>query len=145
MRFANSRKYPEVAKNRTPRETLDREIGAHTIVGDAMKVYQQASHAGRGAFGVVWKAFGPHREKVAIKSLPNGDIQEKKRNVQELRVVTRLRHANIVGHVQAYLHNNLIQLVMEFLEGGTLAEAMRGSLKTHARTRARIGMLANSL
>lgn len=97
-------------------------VGELSKPGNPDAVYTPTGQAGRGSYGVVSKCFGPNREKVAIKSMPHVTAKEKQRNLIELQVLVQLQHPNIVQHIDAYVHDMRIFLVMEFMEGGTLAE-----------------------
>ena len=96
--------------------------------GQKLGSYEIVSQAGVGGMGEVYKAHDPRLERtVAIKVLPertadSADLKE--RFAREAKAISSLNHANIctlydIGHDQGRDF-----LVMEFLEGQTLAERL---------------------
>ena len=82
---------------------------------------------GRGAQGSVYLAHDPHLERqVAIKAVGAGASAEQiKRLLQEARVVSRFSHPNIVTLYDAIEHDGGHYLVLEYVEGMTLAQLLR--------------------
>ena len=99
--------------------------------------YELLELLGKGGMGEVWKARDIQLQRhVAIKLLRT-DLEDNpdfaSYFMREARLVAALRHANIVqihdfqvagtqGSTQAYM-------VMDYIEGGTLAEAIRGMVR----------------
>ena len=92
--------------------------------------YEISALLGSGAYGAVYKAY--HQElsrTVAIKVLGvRGDLTEdtRLRFSREARLLSALSHPNIIG-VFSYgiLENSIPYIVMEYLDGRTLAERLR--------------------
>ena len=83
---------------------------------------------GTGAQSVVYLAYDPHLQReVAIKSLhlEGRDATRKQALVDEARMVSRLRHPNIVPIFDAGEQEGDPYLVFEYVEGSTLAERLR--------------------
>ena len=101
--------------------------------GTRLGPYQVVSKIGAGGMGEVWRAVDTRLERsVAIKVLPKefaGNAQLRTRFEREARTISQLTHPNIctlhdVGHV-----DGTDFLVMELLEGETLADRLaRGPL-----------------
>ena len=94
--------------------------------GTRLGSYEIVQSIAAGGMGVVYKAkhvaFG---EQVAIKVLlPNLAIKEKIRHrfLQEAHVQRQLSHANIVQVQDVLEQDGQLAMVMEFIEGPTLAE-----------------------
>jgi Tol biopolymer transport system component len=96
--------------------------------GQKLGSYEIVSQAGAGGMGEVYKAHDPRLNRtVAIKVLPEGmaesaDIRE--RFTREAKAISSLNHPNIctlhdIGH-----DDGRDYLVMEFLEGETLAQRL---------------------
>ena len=96
--------------------------------GQKLGSYEIVSQAGAGGMGEVYKARDPRLDRiVAIKVLPehtagNADLQE--RMAREAKAISSLNHPNIctlfdIGHEEGRDF-----LVMEYLEGETLAERL---------------------
>jgi serine/threonine protein kinase len=82
---------------------------------------------GRGAQGSVYLAHDPHLERqVAIKSIGTGASPDQiRRLLQEARVVSQFSHPNIVTLHDAIEHDGGHYLVLEYVDGLTLAQLLR--------------------
>ena len=94
--------------------------------------YQIDATLGQGAMGVIYRAHDPEIDRVvAIKliraDLLNGTEREEYvvRFRREARAAGRCLHPNIVTVYDFALHDGNPFLVMEFVDGATLADAMR--------------------
>src|ERR1035438_4687277 len=102
-------------------------------VGDKLGPYEILSRIGAGGMGEVWKARDTRLNRiVAVKILPPrlaGSAESRDRFEREARMIASLNHPHIctlhdVGH-----HGGLDYLVMELLDGETLASRlMKGPL-----------------
>ena len=101
--------------------------------------YQIIELVGRGSMGLVYKAKHiPLNRNVAIKVLTPDkplDPVSKKRFEREAYVVASINHPNIVTvHDSGVLKNGMLYLVMEYLEGETLADLLTSSPKLDFKT-----------
>jgi serine/threonine protein kinase len=62
---------------------------------------------------------------VAIKKLPHVTDKDKRNNYSEIAFLMTCEHPNIVKFLSAYEVKEEVWIVMEFLEGGTLNEAVK--------------------
>jgi serine/threonine protein kinase len=87
--------------------------------------YQVVERLGRGAMGVVYKAYDPILGRhIAVKQMAEGiceDSQLRQRFSQEARAAASLNHPNIVTIYEFEDHGGEICIVMELLEGVDLA------------------------
>ncbi len=96
--------------------------------GSAFGAYTIVRCIGRGGMGAVYEA--KHRElgkRVALKALHRriaDDPRARARFVTEGRATSRLRHPHVVDVSDHGILNGVPYLVMEFLEGETLAEVI---------------------
>ncbi len=96
--------------------------------GSAFGAYAIVRCIGRGGMGAVYEA--KHRElgkRVALKALHRriaDDPRARARFVTEGRATSRLRHPHVVDVSDHGILNGVPYLVMEFLEGETLAEVI---------------------
>lgn len=82
---------------------------------------------GRGGMGVVYKARDPRLDRfVAIKLLIDEEApaELKARLVREAKALARLSHPNVVQVYEAGEFEERVFLAIEFIEGGTLGDAL---------------------
>lgn len=89
------------------------------------KIFKNQSFSGKGGFGQVYFA-EQGKNIVAVKKMPHQTEKEIKANLTEIGYLRQCDHPNIVKYLSAYRVNNEIWLIMEFLEGGTLSDAVKG-------------------
>jgi serine/threonine-protein kinase len=95
--------------------------------------YEIIAELGRGAMGVVYQARDPQLERVvALKTLrrdlglPPEELGElKKRFYQEAKAAGRLIHPNLVAIYDVVEVDDVPYMVMEYVDGCTLAEVIR--------------------
>src|SRR5262249_3105913 len=103
----------------------------------------------RGGMGVVYKAW--HRRlnrAVALKMLLAGPFarpEELERFLRESEAVAGLRHANIVLVYEAGDVDGRPYFTMEFVEGGSLAQQLRGTPQPAHRAASMVATLAEAL
>lgn len=98
--------------------------------------YRRERLLGRGAMGEVWAAHDVVLDRlVAIKSIASGrtDPEDLDRMAREARVAARIGHPNAVGVYDLVTVDGRPNLVMEYVEGTTLADLIRqrGRLDPH--------------
>lgn len=90
--------------------------------------YEVLSLLGAGGMGEVYKAHDPRLNRtVAIKVLPAylaGDAERRKRLLREARAASALNNPHIITVYDVVSDNGHDSVVMEYLEGPTLAEAI---------------------
>eukprot|EP00029_Vermamoeba_vermiformis_P005987 TRINITY_DN2228_c0_g1_i1.p2 TRINITY_DN2228_c0_g1~~TRINITY_DN2228_c0_g1_i1.p2 ORF type:complete len:324 (+),score=105.45 TRINITY_DN2228_c0_g1_i1:886-1857(+) len=93
---------------------------------DTKKLFKNLEFSGKGGFG---RVFGGKdiatRHRVAIKKLPHVTEKDKRNNYSEIAFLMTCEHPNIVKFLSAYEVKEEVWIVMEFLEGGTLNEAVK--------------------
>eukprot|EP00928_Gymnodinium_smaydae_P011185 TRINITY_DN14155_c0_g1_i1.p1 TRINITY_DN14155_c0_g1~~TRINITY_DN14155_c0_g1_i1.p1 ORF type:complete len:865 (-),score=223.82 TRINITY_DN14155_c0_g1_i1:90-2684(-) len=100
-----------------------------------MDRYEQLRVLGRGAFGVAYlvreKDAAPETfrviKQVDLEQLP---ADKRKETLNEVSVLQRLDHINIVCYVGAFLERSVLHIVMEFADGGDLAGIVRQRRET---------------
>ncbi|MEI7813975.1 MAG: protein kinase [Coriobacteriia bacterium] len=102
-------------------------------MGDSLGPYQIRGELGRGAMAVVWRAFDSRLEReVAVKEpvMPPGvdaalASELAARFVREGRAAAQLNHPGIVTIHDADVYDGRPAIIMELIEGQTLAEILR--------------------
>ena len=84
------------------------------------KNYKLKTKIGEGAFGKVFIGKDNSGNKYAIKRLPKKNILKGRFQPNEIKMVKKLNHKNILGIKEVYEDMRKISLVMEYCEGGDL-------------------------
>src|SRR4051794_36571405 len=87
---------------------------------------------GRGGMGVVYQAWQPRlARRVAIKVV-SGSVgtgaEERRRWLREARAIGRVRHRNVVQLHEAGEQDGMLFLVLDLIDGGSLAQRVTGPL-----------------
>jgi serine/threonine protein kinase len=103
--------------------------------GTRLGPYEILAPIGAGGMGEVWKARDTRLGRiVAIKVLPahlSANPEVRARFEREARAISQLSHANICSLYDVGQQDNIDYLVMEYLEGETLAARLaKGALPT---------------
>src|SRR5689334_2922050 len=101
------------------------------MIGETIKDFRITGRLGKGGMGEVWMAEQQIvKTRVAIKLLI-GELSKDQQLVQrffnEAIAVSRVKHAGIVKIHDVGFHDETAFLIMELLEGETLASRIRGS------------------
>eukprot|EP01101_Sappina_pedata_P004668 TRINITY_DN201_c0_g1_i1.p1 TRINITY_DN201_c0_g1~~TRINITY_DN201_c0_g1_i1.p1 ORF type:complete len:440 (+),score=160.35 TRINITY_DN201_c0_g1_i1:162-1481(+) len=92
--------------------------------------FKVLNQVGKGGFGTVYKA-KQGSKTIAIKKASHKSEREKRRNLHEISFLKKIRHQNLVKVFSSHIVDGDIWIAMEFMEGGTLSEAVqRQELKT---------------
>ncbi|WP_317447534.1 serine/threonine-protein kinase [Streptomyces collinus] len=93
--------------------------------------YQLEERLGRGAMGEVWRAADQLLGRfVAVKILHTEQAEHAERFRMEAQTAGRLNHPNVVGMYDFGSHHDQLYLVMELVDGWSLAQerSLRGAL-----------------
>ena len=103
--------------------------------GTRLGPYEIVGLVGEGGMGQVYKGLDTRLDRtVAIKMLPAAlaaDAVRRERFEREARSISRLEHPNICPLYDVGEHQGHLYLVMQFLEGETLAERARSRTALH--------------
>ncbi|WP_328680001.1 serine/threonine protein kinase [Streptomyces sp. NBC_01261] len=110
--------------------------------------YRLEKRLGRGGMGVVWRATDQLLgRQVAVKEIAQDDSlseeearQQRDRTLREARAVAQLRHPHIIVVHDVVEQDERPYIVMELIDGGSLAERISGHGPVDAAEAARIGI-----
>jgi len=98
------------------------------LVGKVLGKYEIVEHLGSGGMAEVYKAYQPGPERYVALKVLHGQLAQSEdfvsRFKREAQAVARLRHHHIVQLHDFDVAYGLCYMVMELIEGGTLAEQM---------------------
>src|SRR5258708_5729579 len=99
------------------------------LTGTKLGPYEIVAPLGAGGMGEVYRARDPRLDRtVAIKILPahlSSNPEAKERFEREAKSISALQHGNICTLYDVGSQNGVSFLVMEYLEGETLADRLR--------------------
>lgn len=129
-RMTDQPSYPRDRRPYASAETLAhaRDVLIKVSKEDVKRMFRNVEFSGKGGFGRVFSSKDNETKKrVAIKKLPNRTEKEKNANLNEVGFLSECHHANIVSFLKAldYSAKDEVWIVTEFLEGGTLSEAVK--------------------
>jgi len=111
--------------------------------------YEVEGLLGRGGMGIVYKARQLRLNRfVALKMLATGAYAgppERSRFQREAEAVASLRHANIVSIYDVGDHEGWPYYTMELLEGGSLAQALKGTPQPALQAAGLLATLAEAM
>ncbi|KAG0470870.1 hypothetical protein HPP92_017570 [Vanilla planifolia] len=98
------------------------------MLASATRNFSDERKLGEGGFGCVYKGIlcKPKKLEVAIKRVSKASKQGKKEYVSEVRIISRLRHRNLVQLVGWCHENKELLLVYEFMANGSLDTHLHG-------------------
>jgi len=92
------------------------------------KHFKMLKELGKGGFGVVHLAqWTDDKEQVAVKVMGHSTSRDQRANLREIFWLTRLDHKNVVKMKHSFLCLDEMWVVLEYMEGGTLTEAVKTS------------------
>ncbi|BBM82378.1 serine/threonine-protein kinase [Candidatus Uabimicrobium amorphum] len=115
--------------------------------GKKFRQYRIERLLGRGAMGVVYKAFDEHLQRhVALKVLQTSFIGEKehKQFVREVQAIANLNHNNIVKLFEVGTEPTHY-FTMEYIEGETLAQVLENEIISQAAIARIVSKIAQGL
>jgi len=99
--------------------------------GNPKEIFKIINEEGKGGFGTVHRAYyrGDEKNSVAIKIKNSTSEKERKYHTAEISYLkfcnTPKPHPNIVKYIDCFKNSNELWLIMEYMEGGTLYQAIK--------------------
>ena len=85
--------------------------------------YCKLKPIGKGAFGTVFLVKTPSGETAVLKEVTLKGLSPKERDaaMNEVRLLKKISHSNVVAYKDSYYHGDTLNIVMEYAAGGDLA------------------------
>ncbi len=125
------RRFPQYAQEIALQFEINQFLGADRMSDDEVTIpielqgYQVLNEIARGAFSVVYRAkqLSPPR-LVAIKSIELDQVGSKHRarQLREADIIASIQHPHVIRIYEAVRQTNQLYLVMEYIDGPTLAK-----------------------
>ncbi|CAL5342069.1 unnamed protein product [Camellia sinensis] len=115
-------------ERRSDLKGLDLHTGSFTIrqIKAATKNFDVANKIGEGGFGSVYKGLLLDGTVIAVKQLSSKSKQGNREFVNEIGMISTLRHPNLVKLYGCCIEGNQLLLVYEYMENNSLARALFG-------------------
>jgi eukaryotic-like serine/threonine-protein kinase len=111
--------------------------------------YEVAGVLGRGGMGVVYKAYDKNLKRfVAVKTIAGGRDADPTRHQRfeiEAHAVARLQHSNILQIHEINEHEGCPYIVLEYAQGGSLADKINDKPQPHHEVAAIVETLARAI
>ncbi|XP_054810179.1 L-type lectin-domain containing receptor kinase IX.1-like [Prosopis cineraria] len=112
-------------------DVLEREAGPRRFsrreLAKATNNFSEDRKLGQGGFGAVYRGYFPDIDlTVAVKKISRGSRQGKREYVTEVRVISQLRHRNLVQLIGWCHERGEFLLVYEFMPNGSLDAHLSG-------------------
>ena len=89
--------------------------------------YKFGKTLGAGTYGIVREANGPDG-KVAVKIILKKNVKGNEQMVyDELEMLQRMHHPNIVKCFEAFIENNTLNILMEYADAGDLSRKIKNA------------------
>ncbi|KAK9133577.1 hypothetical protein Scep_013105 [Stephania cephalantha] len=105
---------------------------ALSTIRSATKDFADANELGKGGFGVVYKGVLPNGEKVAVKRLSQKSRQGSEQFKNEVMLLHKLQHRNLVKLLGFCLEGEEKLLIYEYVPNGSLDKYLFDPTKKHA-------------
>eukprot|EP00009_Paramoeba_aestuarina_P008863 CAMPEP_0201522044 /NCGR_PEP_ID=MMETSP0161_2-20130828/16424_1 /ASSEMBLY_ACC=CAM_ASM_000251 /TAXON_ID=180227 /ORGANISM="Neoparamoeba aestuarina, Strain SoJaBio B1-5/56/2" /LENGTH=383 /DNA_ID=CAMNT_0047920797 /DNA_START=81 /DNA_END=1229 /DNA_ORIENTATION=- len=139
LRFLWIDKGLHFSRKPTKRLEISEEEAKSFLSGPPPSKLRVNDEIGEGAYGKVFKCKCPNLSKnlLALKKMPNKTKKENLMNLNEVNILSKYPHPNIVALKACYVTNDEYWMVSELMEGGTLEEAMSEYEEKHVAFAAR--------
>ncbi|MFS8001416.1 putative protein kinase RLK-Pelle-LRR-VIII-1 family [Helianthus anomalus] len=106
--------------------------GARSFTFEELQKYtnnfSEINNIGRGGYGMVYKASLPSGQLIAIKRAQEGSSQGGLEFKNEIELLSRVHHKNVVGLIVFCFDKGEQMLVYEYMVNGTLKDSLSGRL-----------------
>ncbi|KAJ6362880.1 hypothetical protein OIU78_003132 [Salix suchowensis] len=124
--------------NNNPGQTKAQEIATDNVklfsynsLRSATRNFHPSNRIGAGGFGIVYKGVLRDGTLVAVKSLSVESKQGKDGFVTEIRVISNIKHPNLLELIGCCVEDNNRILIYEYMENNSLSTALLGSKGKH--------------
>ncbi|CEI89530.1 signal transducing kinase of the PAK [Rhizopus azygosporus] len=120
-------------KSTSPDKDVVSQLREICINKDPTEIYSDMVKIGQGASGGVFIAYNADKVPVAIKQMNLAQQPKKELIMNEILVMKKAQHPNIVNYLDSYLWKGDLWVVMEYMEGGSLTDVVTCSMMTEGQ------------
>ena len=94
-----------------------------TDIGSSMNYFKIIEHLGNGGFGVVYKVKSlKNFEFYVVKNILLNQLTNSEQGsaLNEVLMLKKISHPNIIQYINSFIENNILNIVMEYASGGDL-------------------------
>ncbi|KAJ0435647.1 putative protein kinase RLK-Pelle-DLSV family [Helianthus annuus] len=108
---------------------IDLQTGIFTLrqIKAATKNFDPSNKLGEGGFGAVYKGLLSDGTIIAVKQLSSKSKQGAREFVNEIGMMSALRHPNLVRLYGCCVEGNQMSLIYEYMENNCLSRALLGA------------------
>ncbi|KAM0016888.1 putative protein kinase RLK-Pelle-DLSV family [Helianthus debilis subsp. tardiflorus] len=109
---------------------IDLQTGIFTLrqIKVATKNFDPSNKLGEGGFGVVYKGLLSDGTIIAVKQLSSKSKQGAREFVNEIGMMSAIRHPNLVRLYGCCVEGNHMSLIYEYMENNCLSRALLGEM-----------------
>ncbi|KAJ4757749.1 G-type lectin S-receptor-like Serine/Threonine-kinase [Rhynchospora pubera] len=117
--FASATKEKTLEENDSIKDA-DLPVFDMDTIAQATDNFSITNVVGQGGFGIVYKGKLPYGQEIAVKRLSGNSSQGLKEFVNEVTLIAKLQHRNLVRLLGCCIHDNERMLIYEFLTNKSL-------------------------
>ncbi|KAG0228211.1 hypothetical protein BGW42_002325 [Actinomortierella wolfii] len=112
---------------------------SQTSMTDNGTVFEEDTVIGSGAYGTVYQTYWETR-RVAVKKVhvTQDEVRRVAAIQNEIDILQKLKHRHIIQFFDTIYHENMLVLIMDYAEGGSLFHAIEGGRVVDWKTKTRI-------
>ncbi|TPX43113.1 hypothetical protein SeMB42_g00390 [Synchytrium endobioticum] len=130
----NNTSLPRPRPKQTESDDIVERLKSICNPADPTKLYRNLVKIGQGASGGVYTAYGVNSDQaVAIKQMNLEQQPKKDLIINEILVMKGSNHKNIVNFIDSFLLKGDLWVIMEYMEGGSLTDAVTSNYMTEGQ------------
>eukprot|EP00253_Pinus_taeda_P013012 PITA_13012 len=145
-RIKQRESYDQTDENLAARGNFEEFIFDYELIRDSTANFERKNMLGRGGFGEVYKGTLPDGRVVAVKKLNERQeiTQAAQEFLTEVRVLTNVRHRNLVRLLGCCTRGRERLLVYEYMSNNSLNKHLFGEIESHFSWESRLNIIVGT-